>query len=509
LPVGADYAQPCSNVKTISYIYMEEMKLGEVMPVAFDPTPLEARSCDTPLFSWFQPAARSDDLLVPDEYPTIQAAIDAASAGDQVLVAPGTYMEHIDYKGKAIVVTGVAGSESTVIDGTRTGRVVTFENGEKRTSVLQGFTITNGEVQTSNGGGIDCTLMSSPTITDCIISYNKADALGGGIACRGFSNPLIQRCRFIRNICRGYYEGSNGGGICCFLSSPDVIDCVFIGNETMYGGGIDVQGGTPLIVNCLFIGNVADKGGGAVDFSMGNATIINCTMVMNDAAFGGAMSITGAYLPSFPELTNCILWDNTPDEIEVLIGQPTITYSNVEGGWPGTGNIDANPLFVDLEFATEESDLHLTFDSPCINRGSNTVPGIPDLDFEGDPRIAEQAVDMGADEFYYHLYHKGDVLPGSTIDVNVIGYPTAPATLLLGTGLADPPYSTQYGDFYLLWPPQWQELIGRVPGSGVLSTPTTVPSGWISGSHYHLQALVGPSGGARTTLTNLMTLTVK
>ena len=116
---------------------------------------------------------------------------------------------------------------------------------------------------------------------------------------------------------------------------------------------------------------------------------------------------------------------------------------------------------------------------------------------------------MGADEFAYHLYHTGSVAAGSPIDLKVIGFPTAPVTLFLGDTLADPPYSTQHGDFYLNWPVAWQGFIGAVPGKGVLVFPATVPNTWTSGSAHPIQALVGPWGGPSTWLTNYEDLIVE
>jgi len=81
---------------------------------------------------------------VPGDCPTIQAGIDSCSTGDTVMVSPGTYVENIDFLGKAIVVVSLYGPDSTVIDGNQEGSVVTFANGESVHSVIEGFTITNG-----------------------------------------------------------------------------------------------------------------------------------------------------------------------------------------------------------------------------------------------------------------------------------------------------------------------------------------------------------------------------
>ncbi len=92
-------------------------------------------------------------IKVPGDYPTIQAGIDVAVDGDTVLVAPGTYKENIDFKGKAITVKSEQGPYVTIIDANQNGRVVTFNHGEGPGSVLDGFTIQNG-LRTDGGAGI-------------------------------------------------------------------------------------------------------------------------------------------------------------------------------------------------------------------------------------------------------------------------------------------------------------------------------------------------------------------
>jgi hypothetical protein len=117
---------------------------------------------------------------------------------------------------------------------------------------------------------------------------------------------------------------------------------------------------------------------------------------------------------------------------------------------------------------------------------------------------------MGADEFHTHLYHMGTVIPGSSIEVKVIGAPgTSPVMLALGSGIQDPPQSTPYGDLYLNFPPVRTFNLGGVPADGVLVYPGTVPPTWLPGSQYPFQALVGPMGNPNSVLTNLMVLTVE
>jgi hypothetical protein len=92
-------------------------------------------------------------------------------------------------------------------------------------------------------------------------------------------------------------------------------------------------------------------------------------------------------------VTNCILWSDVPQEI---YGGTIVTYSDVQGGWPGVGNIDSEPCFVN----PDSNDYHLSPDSPCINAGDpNYVPGPNETDIDGEDRVMFGRIDMGADEF--------------------------------------------------------------------------------------------------------------
>lgn len=122
-------------------------------------------------------------IHVPGDYSTVQKAIDAAVNSDIVVVAPGSYRENIDFKGKALLVTSSGGPASTVIDGRKLDSVVKFSNGEGLDSVIEGFTITNGRL--FSGCGIHC-YQTSPTIRHNVITANVTDqafidSYGGGL----------------------------------------------------------------------------------------------------------------------------------------------------------------------------------------------------------------------------------------------------------------------------------------------------------------------------------------
>ena len=179
-------------------------------------------------------------LPVPSpNYPTIQAAIDAADNYDVVLVADGNYTgngnKNLDFRGKAITVCSENGPNNCTIDCENSGRGFRFRRGEDENSVLDGFTITNGDAR--EGGGILCTESSSPTIRNCTINNNT----GGGIYCEYYSNPTITNCTINNN---------TGGGISCWESNPTITKCTISGNSAGYGGGIACVGGNLTINNC-------------------------------------------------------------------------------------------------------------------------------------------------------------------------------------------------------------------------------------------------------------------
>ena len=165
--------------------------------------------------------SRSVVIRVPEDLPTIQACLDHAEEGDVGLVAPGTYVERIDFLGKAVSLRSEAGLSWTTIDGNGGGSVVQFRSGETAGARLQGFTITNGRA--SRGGGIYCGGPSpggsTPGITGSTISGNSAVAWGGGIAldcpCSGVrSAATLENCTLSGNwIDPGPSAGGGGGGL--------------------------------------------------------------------------------------------------------------------------------------------------------------------------------------------------------------------------------------------------------------------------------------------------------
>ncbi len=384
-------------------------------------------------------------IHVPGDYSTIQDGIDAASSGDTVLVAQGTYTgsgnRDIDFQGKAITVKSENGPAETIIDCqagvSDSHRGFDFSSGESSSSRLEGFTIRNGYVTGSGfdafGAGIRCHA-SSPTITDCIITDNTAVGGGGGISCTENSEPIITNNSIIGNVASGDGGGihfkdshltitnntingnsaSHGGGIYAYYSGATVPDNVISENTaSSWGGGLAVLEAShapdPIWQICynLIANNSGGSDGGGLSihcsFPPPGHNMMNNTITGNTAESGGAIAL---WLSAYPVVTNSILWNNSAPEIYISSGggEPTINYTDIMGGWTGTGNIDADPLFT--------TDYHLLAGSPCIDAGDPASP----------PDPAATRADMGA--FYYD---QGTGIGGSAEPIPAFElYPASP-----------------------------------------------------------------------------------
>jgi hypothetical protein len=238
-------------------------------------------------------------------------------------------------------------------------------------------------------------------------------------------------------------------------------NCTFTRNTAILGGGMfNIAFCIPTLINCIFSKNSARlDGGGMYNYGYCDATLVNCTFSKNSAVEQGG----GMYnFVSDLTVTNCIFWNDISNEIYDDDSFPVVTSSCIQGGYPGMGNIDLDPLFVDAA----GSDLHLFHNSPCRNTGDNAA--VTELtDFEGDPRVAYGTVDMGADEFYTHFYCTGDFSPSGSIEGKLTGLPgTSPVGLFLGFGVLDPPVPTAWGSFFLQ-PPVFLIPLTPIPANGV------------------------------------------
>jgi hypothetical protein len=338
---------------------------------------------------------RATIIEVPGNAESIQEGIDMAESGDTVLVSPGTYFENIRFNGKNIVVGShfILENEpayilSTIINGSQpqyadTASCVMFINGEDSTAVLAGFTLTGGTGTVwedehspgywfTEGGGI-LIQYSSPTIRNNLIIDNEAIAMPSGVTSAG------------------------GGAIRSGDSNPRILNNIIMNNQGRYGAGIVLNYSGAVIRNNIIAGNYGgeDYGGGGV-WCLGNGDnpklLDNNTLVNNHATnYGGGIRLWSTMV----NITNCILWGNTaPNHPQIQGTTGIVTYSNVEGGYTGTGNIDDDPIFEGIQNMLGE-------ESPCIDAG-NPDPVYFDPE---DPQAAGMALfpalgtvtnDMGA-----------------------------------------------------------------------------------------------------------------
>jgi parallel beta-helix repeat protein len=282
--------------------------------------------------NWLVPEAGKSIYITDRDgwYSTIQAAIDDADNGDVIKVHPGTYIENIDFKGKSITVESTwpgvwEAVESTIIDGSG-ANVVEFGSGEGGNSVLKGFTLAGGEY------GIYCSNSVSPVISNCIIRDNNSD------------------------------------GIYCTSSSPEIKNSKIMSNS---GDGIYVYDATsvPVIKNNLIYEN--DKGIAFADANSGSI-VRNNTIVYNDS--------NGIYVGSVtePNISNCILWGNDDD-----LADCSATYSCIEDGDSGTGNISSNPRLVNSFDFVDETDANGT--TTTINVADASLYEVDDvIEYDND-----------------------------------------------------------------------------------------------------------------------------
>jgi len=492
------------------------MKLGTIIPIILT------------FLCVLYPSGHAATYYVPDDFSTIQAAIDAAADGDAVIVRPGTYLENLVVNG-SITLKSEQGPAVTTIDGGQSGPVARFYSNDP-SSIIEGFTITNGSssvgagiccpgngwaltikgnVITGNtatasyngGGGVYCGDECTVIIVDNTITGNDTDGQGGGVLCEDstsdtllignnisdntarldgggvaclrcsptISGNSIDRntslfgkgggiyCRYAstnpvisgNTISENRVDNGTGGGICCEECSPSVAGNSFTANYAYNGGGgiscfgsssaditgnvisrnttpttgggiICISSASPKIHNNLIFNNSADFHGGGIYFTyLSNLTVSNCTFTQNSAGWsGGGISTFDAT----PTVIDSIIWDNTaPSNPEIDVrstGGPFVDYCDVKmntGVYPGTGNINVNPLFYD----SANDDFHLQQDpcqpgitNLCVDVGSDTAAnlGMDTLTTRTDNLPDEGQVDMG--------YHYLPPIPQLTLVIN-------------------------------------------------------------------------------------------
>ena len=275
------------------------------------------------------------------------------------------------------ILSGEIGVTTTISDNSF--HVVTFV-GVSNTTILDGFTITAGNANSP-------TDRARPSTQSVVTPVSNND--GGGIALDNGSYPRIINCNIINN------DGTMGGGLFATNgSNPTVINCKFMGNQAVFGGGVYHLGSNPVYENVIFSGNKAT--GGAIYNNGSNPIITNVTMAGNGGYNGAIFNAS-----SIPIVKNSIIFGNS---MPFNDSQSLISYSIVEGGYVGVGNLNLNPQFVSLTSSVVAPSLSgdntLTNTSPAIDAGDNGTISLTDKDLIGNlRRFNSRIVDMGAYEF--------------------------------------------------------------------------------------------------------------
>jgi hypothetical protein len=330
-------------------------------------------------------------------YTDLQSALSAAVSGNEIWVAAGTYVpsESFQLKNGVALYGGFNGTESsrqqrdyavnvTNLSGGDNGIHVIYNLDLDSTAILDGFTVRDGYV-----------FISYPD------PYFSGDGYAGGGMYNHSSSPTIRNCIFTHNTTSAYYW---------WELDPFAPDVQFASNtqyaylgwwvEIGQGGGMYNSHSNPVLINCVFERNNSNCAGGAMTNDYSNPVLINCTFTNNIAPDGGAIRNSN----SNPVITNCIFWNDSGGEFDNdSSSTPVVTYSDIQGGYSGTGNINSEPNFVN----TAGGDLRLNIISLCIDAGNSAaVPADITTDLAGEPRIVDGncdnnvVVDMGAYEYY-------------------------------------------------------------------------------------------------------------
>jgi parallel beta-helix repeat protein len=384
--------------------------------------------------------AFSATIYVPDDYPTIQGAIDAAVDGDAVIVRAGTYVENINFGDNAITLKSEKGPHVTIIDGNDSGNVVVIHDitaKGKYLVVLDGFTIQNGYAKSSaysiHGGGIYCHYSHAENpyrILNNIIIDNEAEGRGGGIFCGAAPHTIIKNNIIANNRAEG-----NGGGIYCGESYPEIINNTITNNDTeMSGGGIHS------------------------DLSISDPTITNTILWCNTAKLKG----NEIYVSNSAKLSI--------DYSDVKSGMYSVHVDPSSTLYWGPGMIDADPLFVvgphGFYYLSQIAAGQST-DSPCVNSGSdlasnlgmdtlwtrtNSVPdsGVVDMGFHYGPFSAGYTVPL-----YSDTYIIPETVGGSANFTLTAGVENANRNYLIVGGVSGTEPGTQLPGGFATLPVNW------------------------------------------------------
>lgn len=328
------------------------------------------------------------------DYPTIEAAINNAVAGDVIMVEPGRYTWENQGTGDALLgminvprdfsdfeVRSVGGPEVTILDAQENGKVMSVTGGSSGTApdfeyagiTITGFTFTGGRamadspnpVEGWSGAGLNLHLTDT-VVRNCIFTGNEATE-GGGLWVGGQGDALIEDCLFEENKARV------GGGILLVNSAPRITvrNCRIQDNEALLaGGGIYAVNVLMTLENLLVAGNKSSSKGGGISVSGLNegSEVVSCTVVDNHGAIGSGFRIVEN---TTLHVKNCLVADNTGSAAFsfAVVGKVELRCSLIFGHSPANfpdsysdqgGNLELDPAFCD------RINYRLQGDSVCL-----------------------------------------------------------------------------------------------------------------------------------------------
>ena len=305
-------------------------------------------------------AFASTTLTVPGQYPTIQAALNAALSGDTVSVSPGTYRENLNFQGKAVNLVSTAGASQTTIAAPG-GTAVTIGPAGS----IVGFTISGGTATFGAGMAVS----GSGTVIAKDVFQSNSEGTGGFGAAIGGNNasPVIEQDLFVGNSCDSQFLS----GVVAFVngSSPTIVNNVFHDNPCRAINLTLPQGNTPLVINNTMVRNSV---GVRIDGRVPSASEVVRNNIV--ASNGVGLEVDFGSGPT---------WDHN------LVSGNTANYSGIPDQTGLNGNLSADPLFVN----SASNNFQLLPGSPAIGAGS--AVDAPSVDFNGNPR-PPGSIDIGA-----------------------------------------------------------------------------------------------------------------
>lgn len=328
------------------------------------------------------PSAWAATINVPADQPTIQDAINAASNGDTVLVAPGTYYELIDFTGKAITVQSSGGAAATILDGNGSGPLVSFQSGETSTSVLEGFTLRNA-MATVAGSAVYLSRSSATIIGNIFLNNTEATGLWGAAIGGDVSSPVVIGNLFKNNSCDSQFL--SGVVVVVNDSVPTIVNNVFLDNPCRAVNMTIPTGLAAYVSNNTFVGN-------SVGILVDAEVVTSAQVYRNNLLFENTVGLE----VDFGSAANYPTWKNN-----LVFGSTTADYQGIPDQTDIDANLSANPLLKD----PADGDVHLLYGSPAIDVGDMSTPALPATDYYGAPRVFAgnpgdaAIVDIGAAEY--------------------------------------------------------------------------------------------------------------